>query len=431
MLFSRGGWCDSVRSSSKTLGATTGVAAIALLPLLVPTFAVIRSVDVVVLVVAAWVVLGDDDTRPVAIPIEPVVVATMLAGSVLISVLLQAVLGPEQLVLSDVLAILRVVKFLFILVVITTFVTRERRRAYGHYLLLGTGIAASAGLLLTVLLVAGSDVAHGVAGAYASETHIESAVRKFRVFGTTGNPNSFAPLLIPGAVYAMGLLLTDNRPPMMRRFALFVLPVSVLTILLTQSRTGLVALLVALTTVLSAVAMERKALSTTSLAVSGVGVYVTLLAIAAIVVPRPIGVLLRPWRADALRARFERWRKLMDSVTWNPMQMLFGQGPNNVFLEHRPFVDGELVLVLFRYGLVGLSLFVLLWIVLGAASYGQFRHQGTVIATTGVATAATVAVVALTANVYHNQQLLTHYAVLYGVVYGAVVDERGGSTQAP
>lgn len=246
-----------------------------------------------------------------------------------------------------------------------------------------------------------------------------------RIVGTTPNPNDFGALMVVGASLALagGLTLTRIRTRLLAWLAFLVF---VGAIALTQSRTALVDLGVALFVVVSLYLVEKKV--RVNQKVSRLWLLSILLVLILVVT-----VTLLPERmlkrfaelasfseASSFRARIVlMWKPNISLWLESP---ILGWGPSKELMD--PTVDNEWLLILRRYGLVGLGVF-------GGFFLNFFRFlervrrkvvdMNLVALVLGAQGAlAGLMVHMLTAVVYHHMQLMSLLMVLLSVPYAAI-----------
>lgn len=193
----------------------------------------------------------------------------------------------------------------------------------------------------------------------------------FRAAGTIGNPNELALFVVAGLVFAITLLYLTNRPGQRMLLALFALADS-MAILLSGSRMGLLCGALGVALVLMRAARRRTGvimLVVTSALIS----LLVLLAMADVsnLLPLAVHDLLWPLLNRVERfsprhfvdvlARFGMWQ-----VAWSQTQasLLLGYGPAKgaLFLLTSATVDSEIFIVALRYGLVGLMVWIGIWV---------------------------------------------------------------------
>lgn len=399
------------------------VIAFATLPVLIPTIVIVRPIDLVLVVALSGFILRSSIFERIVIPVQPLLAMISFGVIVVTSLVSQAFLLGQPVIMSDVFAVMRVVRVVGLIVVAATvFRVAKWRYAFNYYVLLATGIAAIGSVIWTGFLMANIETVYTLSGVFAADQHIYGAAEKFRVFGTTGNPNSFASLLIPGIILSLMIIITGEREEKNRTLSWVAGPAAVISLLLTQSRTGLAALLGAFVVSLVAIGYSSDRLSLKWGITGGVGGAIGLLGVSSVVLPRPTSVLLRPWTADTMQSRFRRWSNLVATSEWHAPQMLLGHGPSEAFLHKYPPVDGELVLVLFRYGVVGLIAFILFWAFVFRSCVLEAERSRSPVAITGAATAVVALLFSITGNSYHNLQVMTYFAMVIGAAYGRIAD---------
>lgn len=231
-----------------------------------------------------------------------------------------------------------------------------------------------------------------------------------RYTGLSANPNSHAAVLCL-------LLLTTVYLARQVNWRRYLSAALLLLIVLTQSRTALVAIGVLFTPIVCASAMRaRKRLR-----------YVAILVLAAAMSAWLIDrlnlsfvssiVKESPFEQQTLLTRVERWGPILE-MTW--ASPLFGNAPSqDWFAREGIHADSEYVLVMWRYGLVGLLIFgCILAFPMATAWRLQAKHQG--LRQLLVSLTVVVAVLSCTNVTLTDYRACTVYAMVCGLACGRI-----------
>jgi len=204
---------------------------------------------------------------------------------------------------------------------------------------------------------------------YYAPTQMRGLLVHGRITGTTGNPNQFGALMVLAATLALAFALFAERKKM-RVFSWCCVPVYCLAVFLTLSRSSVIILVVAFSVVLlMRFPVKIRTFMKNSWKLLLISLFIALGGI--------VLVFLAP---DKFIARIETLRSFSSLASWQVRlskwnealgiwkeSMIFGWGPGKAGM--RTVVDNEWILLLRRYGVVGLTVF-LLWF----ASF--YRHLG-------------------------------------------------------
>lgn len=255
---------------------------------------------------------------------------------------------------------------------------------------------------------------------YYAPTQMRGLLVHGRITGTTPNPNEFGALMVLASSFALvGTLWLKNRSA--RIFAFLSLGVFVFAVILTLSRSALISLVIAMLFILL---IKYPA---------NVGVMNSLRRL----LPAAAGLLVLVWlvvqlappvfffRTEQLldlevdiswQARIEIWED--NFVLWRESPV-FGWGPGKATMT--TIVDNEWLLLLRRYGIVGMSIFIF-WFVSIYFRLSKIRRNLTTaeVAALTVALQATLlayAVYMILAAVYHSLQLMPILLLFLGLAY--------------
>jgi len=258
-----------------------------------------------------------------------------------------------------------------------------------------------------------------VVSPYYAPTKAQGILLSGRITGTMGNPNEFGALM----VLAFSLSLSGVMVFQQKRLRLFLwgcLAVFGLTIVLTGSRSSLVALGVAIIFILlkfPTLIKGRRIVQIGGRVIIGlvvIGLLVVTLAPAASF-SRFIE-LTNISSATSWQARVKLWR---DTLALWKLSPLFGWGPGKSTMTTD--VDNEWLLLLRRYGIVG-GLIFCCWFLAFYRGLSRIRRntlsaEVKALALTLQATFVSYAVYMIPAGVYHDLQLMPVIMVLLGVAY--------------
>lgn len=258
---------------------------------------------------------------------------------------------------------------------------------------------------------------------YYAPTQIKGLMLQGRVTGTTGNPNEFGAMMtLASSVAFSGVLFFEKKT--MRLFSFSCFFVFVLSIVLTLSRSAIIALIIAICflTLFKYPLMLGIKKGIKKLLIVIPIVMVTILIIIKIAPEKfffRISQLGNIWNATSWQARIVGWKINYDLWKLSP---LFGWGPGKMTMT--TIVDSEWLLLLRRYGLIGVIIFIL-WFVnyyFGLSKIYRASSSTEVVAL-AVALQATLlayAVYMIPAAVYHSLQLMPILLIFLGLAYSQI-----------
>lgn len=396
------------------------VVALAVLPLLVPDLSIVRPADVIAVGILLAVGVGALTGHRVEIRVPRVAwLFVVFASLVGVSFVYQATTGGVG--VRDLFEIVRPIRLLVIIVAVSVVVRgRDTRAAFLRWFLWATAATATFGLVQLAYLAAFGIDAAVLASLYAPAVHIHGTAVGLRAMGVAANPNAFAIVLVPGLIAAALALL--NRGAVGRstlRAAVVALPLAMVGVFASQSRTGLVALAVGLAV---AVLIWYPVTPRLLAGLAGVGVLaagaVAALAAVGILDPRYLNVLNLA-EAGSLQARFDRWERLLAGTQLVSVAGVIGHGPSEAFLTAFGSVDSEYVELYYQYGVLGVVCYLAVFggLATAAAKRASNRRASARILTAMVAAFVVACLVyGLTAVFYENLHLSTLVAVLVGSV---------------
>lgn len=254
---------------------------------------------------------------------------------------------------------------------------------------------------------------------YYAPTQMRGLLLHGRITGTARNPNEFGALMVLAASLALaGALFFRERR--LRILCWAILPVFWLALFLTLSRSSLVALFVAGVTVLF-LFLRQKGLNRRFRRMVTLVIFSCVLGVILLIMA-PEKALFRFSQlgafteASSWQARVENWRTHFAIWTESPW---LGWGPGKATMG--TIVDNEWLLVLRRYGVVGLAIFLGLFgsLFLGLSRIRRGSSEPAVVALT-IALQGTFAGYGLymaLASVYHSLQLMSIFLLLLGLAY--------------
>ena len=248
-----------------------------------------------------------------------------------------------------------------------------------------------------------------------------------RITGTTGNPNEFGALMVLASSLAFsGVLFFKEKT--MRLFSWICFAVFVLSIVLTLSRSAIIAVIIAICfltlfkypLIFGIKRGIKKSLITIPI------IMATILIIIKIAPEKfffRISQLGNIWNATSWQARIVGWKINYDLWKLSP---LFGWGPGKMTMT--TIVDNEWLLLLRRYGLIGVIIFVLWFVnfyfglskICRSSSYAEARALAVALQATLLA----YAVYMIPAAVYHSLQLMPILLIFLGLAYSQIQAKR-------
>lgn len=263
---------------------------------------------------------------------------------------------------------------------------------------------------------------------YYTPTQMRGLLIHKRIIGTTGNPNEFGALMVLASSLAFSSVLFFKKKTMCL-FSLICFTVFVLSIVLTLSRSAIIALIIAICFLTLfkyplIVGIKRgikKSLITIPI------IMATILIIIKIAPEKfffRISQLGNIWNATSWQARIVNWK--VNYALWK-LSPLFGCGPGKMTMT--TIVDNEWLLLLRRYGLIGIIIFIL-WFAnfyFGLSKICRISSSAEVRALT-IALQATLlacAVYMIPAAVYHSLQLMPILLIFLGLAYSQIRSKEG------
>lgn len=255
---------------------------------------------------------------------------------------------------------------------------------------------------------------------YYAPTQMQRILSAGRITGTTGNPNEFGALMVLSSTIALSAALFF-REKKLRLFSWACLAVFGLAIVFTLSRSALIALAVAVGFILLfkyplTVGVRRS--------IRRLFVVIPLVIVIGLVIIQlaPSRFFLRTMElgniasATNWQGRLIKWQNNLELWKESP---LFGWGPGKATMI--TIVDNEWLLLLRRYGVIGilifLSWFTSFYFGLSRIRRGSSVSETTVLTVALQATLVAYAVYMIPAAVYHLLQLMPILLLFLGLAY--------------
>ncbi len=255
---------------------------------------------------------------------------------------------------------------------------------------------------------------------YLNPAQFDGMIYGKRIVGTTGNPNDFGFLMVLASLFSLvGILWIRNVKSI---FISVFLIVFVFCIVLTLSRTALICLIVGILFVIFWKYPKKVKLKTWSKTLL---LFIPIIAIFIIVIyffaPQQFFLRIRSAinvkTESSVQIRLQIWKRELDIWKQSP---LFGWGPGKTQMTR--IVDSEWVLILRRYGLIGLVIFVL-WLLSfyrGIVKIQKSIQNGMFLEIFSVSTQVSFIVMPvymITLYVYHNLQITSILMIFLGLCY--------------
>lgn len=271
-------------------------------------------------------------------------------------------------------------------------------------------------------------------GTAERQAHLLSLIQSSRVYGTAGNPNLFGVLMAMGLVFSLARLLNQERRGF---FSLLLFTLCGVALILTLSRTSIVAAVLALLYVVGRKLLSGRSQIRTTVVLGLVVVVAsaTFLYVESLYLrkgnsvydgfaTRLYGLVSFATSDDLdedLNRRLAHWDRLLaDGIG------AVGVGPTKAVIGR--VADSEYVLVLRRYGLIGLGIYLLFFIAMARSGNRlSWAETGREERALGLALEGTVVVVlfaALTNAVFYSTQVMGVLLIMFGLVAGSLVHQR-------
>ena len=258
---------------------------------------------------------------------------------------------------------------------------------------------------------------------YYTLTQMRGLLVHKRIIGTTGNPNEFGALMVLASSLAFSGVLFFKKKTM-RLFSWICFAVFVLSIVLTLSRSAIIALIIAICflTLFKYPSILRTKRGIKRLAII-IPIMIIILLIIINIAPEKFFLRFNQLEnishATSWQARIVNW-----NVNYNIWKLspLFGWGPGKVTMT--TIADNEWLLLLRRYGLIGVIIFIS-WFVsfyhgLSRICRSSSSAEVRVLAAALQATILAYAVYMIPAAVYHSLQLMPILLIFLGLAYSQI-----------
>lgn len=236
-----------------------------------------------------------------------------------------------------------------------------------------------------------------------------------RMMGTFSNPNTYGTVLTLGTVVTAVLVFYEKEVHRKITLSFLVLLFS-FTIALTQSRTAIVVLVLALFLVFGLNTYKSR-FSLKQIVFFTAGLFITVILF--------IGVL-----SEDIITRFSALSDINEDTSWQMRMlawylnltifsesMLFGWGPAKMI--HTTIVDSEYILILRRYGIVGFTIYMFIYLIPLYRAY-LFQAKDGIAGAMGQIIMVSV-IVFLVANItnplFHEIQFMDYWMILLGIFF--------------
>jgi len=373
-----------------------------------------------IIVLAVWglLLLGHLATgQPIRLRRCPAYKWFVLFGfSIAVSMVYASFLRGQPLIGRDFWELAKVLLYFLIFTLVASLsISSTSLRRYYKFALITLGLSAFLGFLQYIDFAG----VNQVVSPYYAPTQMRGLLVQGRIMGTTPNPNEFGALMVLAASLALsGVLFLQGRGPRMLCWG--TLPIFGLALVLTLSRSALVALFLAAATVLFLFlrqkSLRRRLRRVVVLVLFGsiVGAFIFQLMPEKAVFR--FGQLGAFTEASSWQARVENWKTHFAIWTESPW---LGWGPGKATMG--TIVDNEWLLLLRRYGVVGLAVFLCLFgsLFFSLSRIRKANPDPSVVALTVALQGTFVGYVLYMglAAVYHSLQLMPIFVLFLGLAY--------------
>ena len=243
-----------------------------------------------------------------------------------------------------------------------------------------------------------------------------------RVVGTMQNPNDFGALLIMASALAFSGGLFYKKKSI-RFFSFFCLIIFTYSIILTGSRTAFILFIIVINFILCIkypplLILKRKRMLQRSLYV------LIILSIIFFIIIKlapdsfffRLNTLRKPFYTESWQAKVSAWNYVFNFIKSSP---IFGWGPCKSVIDFS--IDNEWLLIIFRYGILGLCVFILWMISIMFGLYKirkNYSDDELVIFTVALqATLIAYLVYMITATFFVNIQLMSIFTIILGLAF--------------
>lgn len=258
---------------------------------------------------------------------------------------------------------------------------------------------------------------------YYAPTQMRGLLFNKRITGTTGNPNEFGALMVFASSLAFSGIFFFKKKTM-RLFSWICFAVFVLSIVLTLSRSAIIALIIAICFI---TLLKYPFISGTKRGIKRLAIVIPIMIIILLIIINiaPDKFFLRfnqlenISRDTSWQARIVNWK--VNYALWE-LSPLFGWGPGKMTMT--TIVDNEWLLLLRRYGLVGVIIFISWFVsfyhglsrICRSSSSAEVRALAVALQATFLA----YAVYMIPAAVYHLLQLMPILLIFLGLAYSQI-----------
>lgn len=247
-----------------------------------------------------------------------------------------------------------------------------------------------------------------------------------RMMGTFFNPNTYGTAVTLGIIVNLVLFFYESKPD---RKLFLVLSAGILafTIALTQSRTALIVLFIAFLSILFLNVAKRQLRVKQIIKILG---FTTILLL-----------IIASLLSEQIMTRFLSLADISLDMSWNMRLMawylnlqlffdsfLLGWGPAKII--HTSIVDSEYILILRRYGLIGFSIYMLIYFIPLVRAYIMSRNEKIKGLMGQIVVAGTLIFLIgnITNPLFHEIQFMDFWALLLGVFFALPLTENESNT---
>ncbi|WP_160165598.1 O-antigen ligase family protein [Natronobacterium lacisalsi] len=397
----------------------------------IPVLSVFRPEDLIILLFLAGIALPVQFSYShlvvprLALYLVPFIIFISIC-MVYQSVFLNIPVAPQS--VTELLHPLRIIA----IIVFIYYLTEEPRHRY-HITLLIVLFTLLASLLSLIqsglILYLGPEAVPFVR--YYAGVHVDTLINQTRIFGTAVNPNRFAILLVPGIVISTSLLYhhyyNRNYNSWLVCLCIFTTMVGFFTLVFTQSRTGLIALIAALAISFALMFYSENEGIGKILFFVIFGIILFTLLLYFGFLPNRYNVLLQVRDLSTLGIRFEIWRDLFRNFESNTVTYFIGHGPNWLYFKEFGGTDGEWISIIFRYGISGAFVFTLFYAAIVRRSTLVLHGNGNgdsidkLLASVSIGLVAAAILYGITDQIVYNQRIITLFVTIWATTVHASV----------
>jgi len=262
---------------------------------------------------------------------------------------------------------------------------------------------------------------------YYAPTQIQGLLIHGRITGTTGNPNLFGAMMVLASSLAFSGLLFFKKKTM-RLFSWICFTIFVLSIVLTLSRSAIIALVTAICFI---ILFKHTLIFGTKIGIreSLIAIPILIITILAIIKISPetfffrVGQFRNIWNTLSWQIRLVKWEEVFTLWKLSP---IFGLGPGKTIIT--TVVDNEWLFLLTRYGIFGIIIFIA-WFISFFFGLSKICHISSSIEVVALAVALQATLVAyaaymIPAAVYHSLHLMPILLIFLGLAYSQIKAKR-------